>query len=467
LQKPTLHLKWKFILIVMVIMIVINATHSVIFYRADIQYVQDSVQRKITTLASMIADNTTSSLQFQSKEDASEVLRTLANEPMVDGAYLFDKDGKVLANYLAKGQDQQVPAVTEMTEQLRLRDDRISLQKPIFLDNEVIGLIYLSANLTELRERRAERIQFSIIALLVVTLISLVVAVLGEHYFIKPIVSLSNLSRRIGEQQRYDLRADKTADDEIGELVDNFNQMLTMIEHRDSELVKKTKELTDSNRELEQFAYITSHDLKSPLVTIGGYTNRLEDYVANKEYGKIKKATDRIQRAVARMGMLIEDILVFSRIGQWESEREIVNLNTSLAQIVDDMKETIEAYQAKIVIEGLPLVKASASEVRQVFQNLLENALYHACQEAGKTITVGYQRLPDEYLVFVRDQGPGIAERFHTKIFQLFQRLDANEQGSGLGLAIVHKAMNCLSGRVWVESEEGKGATFWLAFPQR
>src|SRR5690606_8256345 len=105
-------------------------------------------------------------------------------------------------------------------------------------------------------------------------------------------------------------------------------------------------------------------------------------------------------------------------------------------------------------------------EIRQMFQNLLINAIRYGCLVPGKTITVGTRQAGRESLVSVRDEGPGIPKEYHARIFQLFQRLDQTVYGTGLGLAIVSKVMKSLGGRAWVESEKGKGSTFWLAFPK-
>jgi two-component system, LuxR family, sensor kinase FixL len=133
----------------------------------------------------------------------------------------------------------------------------------------------------------------------------------------------------------------------------------------------------------------------------------------------------------------------------------------------EDLQGVLDEAKAALVVKpGLPPVTADTGEIRQVFQNLISNAIRYACRVPGKTITIGSKVLEHENLIYVQDEGPGIPREYHTKIFQLFQRLNNDKEGTGLGLAIVAKIMKNLGGRAWVESEEGKGSIFWLAFPK-
>jgi signal transduction histidine kinase len=243
--------------------------------------------------------------------------------------------------------------------------------------------------------------------------------------------------------------------------------MLEAIQSRDLALDQKSRELEYSNKELEQFAYVISHDLKSPLVTIQGFATRFMKYVAEGNREKSEDAALRVQNAAKRMGELIDDVLELSRVGRNQGQRRPVDPAQEIRKLRDDLQGVLDEAKASLIIEpGLPLVKADTGEIRQIFQNLISNAIRYACREPGKKITVGGASLEQENRIYVRDEGPGIPREYHAKIFQLFQRLSKDKDGTGLGLAIVAKIMKNLGGRVWVESEEGKGSVFWLAFPK-
>lgn len=461
----SINLKWKFLVTFVASILFLSIVESSVYYYLDIQYLKQSLNEKITIVAGMIGDNSTSSLQFNSRTDALEVLSSLNNEPMIEEAYLFTADGLLLAEYIADNGVLSVPIVDIKKSVSKQQGNNLIVNKPIVLDGEIIGSIYLSAKLTEIVRRRSTLIFLAALNITFVGLAALGVAVVSEKTFVRPILELANLSRDVALQKNYSLRAKKRSDDEIGKLVDNFNTMLGLIQARDRQVREQTKQLATSNEELEQFAYIVSHDLKSPLVTISGYASRLPKQIASGDAAQIDKCIDRIQYSVNRMGHLIDDVLSFSRVGRAGNERKLVDLNRAVADIKKDLQQTIENKQVRLEIDELPNVYANENEVRQVFQNLVENAIKYGCPEPGMRVHVGNNSTEDELQIYVQDEGPGIAPEYHKKVFQLFQRVDQEQKGSGLGLAIVAKAMNGLSARFWLESDLGKGSTFWLAFP--
>jgi signal transduction histidine kinase len=462
-------LKWKFVLVVVLILLSISIVQNLVFHLRDVQDFTNGIENRILILAHVLADNSTSAVQFRSREDALQVLGSLHNEPAVRQAYLFTADGQVLAEYLAEGEKLSVPLFdlsrkTSMTTTA----DNIVLRQPVVLDGEFIGVLYMSADLRELRTRLDARLWFGLMVLLGIVVVAIAVTLWSQKFFLQPIFDLSRLSYQIGKNKSYSLRARKTSQDEWGILVENFNGMLDAIQERDQELDRKSQELEYSNKELEQFAYVISHDLKSPLVTIQGFAGRFIKYIEEGNAEKSRDSARRVQNAAKRMGELIDDVLALSRIGRKELiDRKSIDLNMELARIKEDLQGELEKANATLTIEAnLPTVYADAGEIRQIFQNLLINSIKYGCIEPGKTITVGAVPARGENRVFVQDEGPGIPQEYHARIFQLFQRLDQAVSGTGLGLAIVSKAMKSIGGRAWVESEKGKGATFWLAFPK-
>jgi len=231
-------------------------------------------------------------------------------------------------------------------------------------------------------------------------------------------------------------------------------------------LAKRTQELERSNAELEQFAYVASHDLQEPLRMVSSYTQLL----ARRYQGKLDQdADDFIAYAVdgaTRMQRLINDLLTFSRVGKRGKPFEAVDSNRMLQDVLEDMQFAIEESAATITHDELPTVQADPGQLHQLLLNLLGNAIkFHSAQKPA--IHVGARRQDDEWLFSIRDNGIGIPEDQFERIFVIFQRLHSREEypGTGIGLAVCKRIVERHHGRIWVESELGQGSTFWFTIP--
>jgi PAS domain S-box-containing protein len=231
-------------------------------------------------------------------------------------------------------------------------------------------------------------------------------------------------------------------------------------------LAKRTSQLERSNEELERFAYVASHDLQEPLRMITGYTNLL-----SKRYsGKLDASADEfIGFAVDganRMRVLINDLLTYSRVSSQGRELVPTDCEMVLSQTLAGLRLAIQESGAKVIRDPLPTVNGDDVQLGQLFQNLIGNALkYRNGQEP--MVHVGCERREGEWLFLVRDNGIGIDERFAEKIFVIFQRLHTREKypGTGIGLAVCKRIVERHGGKIWVESEPGKGSTFYFTLP--
>jgi PAS domain S-box-containing protein len=231
-------------------------------------------------------------------------------------------------------------------------------------------------------------------------------------------------------------------------------------------LREKTEELGRSNGDLEQFAYVASHDLQEPLRMVTSYVQLL----AKRYKGKLDSDADEfIGFAVGgatRMGKLINDLLTYSRVGMQGKELEPTDCETVLNQCLKNLKMAIEEKGAVVTHDPLPMVMADRSKLEQLFQNLIENAIKFRGNEPPH-VHVSASRDGNVWTFSVRDNGMGIAPEYAERIFIIFQRLHSREEypGTGIGLAICKKIVERHGGRIWVESEVGKGATFYFTLP--
>ena len=230
--------------------------------------------------------------------------------------------------------------------------------------------------------------------------------------------------------------------------------------------LRRLEELTRRNVEMENFTYSISHDLKAPLITISGFTQLLiKDFERNdKERGR--ESIEEIRKAADGMQQLIEDLLLLARTGQIQGEPEDVDLHALLDEVRARCASHIEHERATIrVVSPLPRLHVDRLRFSQVLQNLLDNGVKFHREGLDPVLEVGAERNQGETRLYVRDNGIGIEKRYQEKIFGLFQRLDTNREGTGVGLTIARRVVEQHGGKLWVESEPGRGSTFWLSLP--
>lgn len=248
---------------------------------------------------------------------------------------------------------------------------------------------------------------------------------------------------------------------------ESLNERERLLTEKNKELSQISEQLRKSNSELETFAYAASHDLKEPLRMIGMYTTLLQRRLGTNLTEDNIEFMGYVTDGVSRMQRMLDDLLLYSRIGHGNDGEQVCNLNDVLFLVENNLKVRIAESEATIQFGDLPKIFARQTETIQLFQNLIGNAIKFRKKETKPLIEVNWVLDRDMAVFGIRDNGIGIAEEFQEKVFAIFQRLHGkgDYEGSGIGLATCQKIVENLGGEIWVRSELGVGTTFFFSIP--
>jgi signal transduction histidine kinase len=474
-----LPIRSKIILIIMVTSGAALLTASVAWITYDVVQARLQLEQTVRTISAIIADNTTASLTFKDPESATDTLDALKAEPFFVAACVYGDEG-VFATFV-KSAEEHCPASAPQ-DGSTYGDDYLGVTTPILLEGKPIGRVYIRTTLDPVNARLNLELATVGTILIATALFAFVLSSWLQRFISRPILSLARTAHAVSEKQDYSLRAVQEYDDELGMLVKSFNGMLAQIQARDqdllqakealekrvsertAELAERNTELAASNRELDDFAYIASHDLKEPLRGMHNYSNfLLEDYADKLDEEGIERLRTLV-RLSQRMEHLINSLLEYSRVGRVDLAMESVNLNEILADVVDSLQIQLTENNVTLRIpRPLPRVICDRVRVGEVFQNLITNGMKYN-DRSEKWIEIGYtDGKPPVF--YVRDNGIGISPKHQDSIFRIFKRLHSRDKyggGSGAGLTIVRKIIERHAGKIWLDSTVGEGTTFYF-----
>lgn len=323
--------------------------------------------------------------------------------------------------------------------------------------------------------------------MMVLLVLTYIIASIVQKSISNPILHLADQTKSISISQDFSVRLTPPGNDEIGSLYKQYNNLLSQLQKREiqrdqaekalknlnanlEEIVQeRTAKLEEANKGMEAFSYSVSHDLRAPLRHINGYFELLKKRNMAQLDEKGLHYMETISDAASRMGQLIDDLLEFSRAGRSEIKMSPISMDKVLKDALTLLEPEIKDRTINWNIENLPEVFADYSMIRQVWVNLIGNAIKYSKQRETATIQIGHLTESTEHVFFVRDNGAGFDMNYAQKLFGVFQRLHSTEEfeGTGIGLANVRQVINRHKGRTWAEGEIDKGATFYFTIPKK
>ena len=471
-----LSVRWKLQMISIVASISALVLAGLALIGFDLLSARDTMLQELVVLAKVVGDRSTAALIYEDETTATENLAALAARSSITSACIYNGRDEVFATYgrdpeVHKGDFPTMPPAPGA----RFDFESLRVSKAILLHGKAIGTIYVESDLQEIYVRAGHYVFVVMVVALVAVAVALYVSSKLQHTISRPIRQLVVTARAISEEKDYSVRAVKHGNDELGELVGAFNEMVSTIEKQNSKLVGAKEhlealvvDLESKNRDLEQFNYSFSHDLKTPLVSIQGFLGWLEQDVREGKTDRMFEDIRRIRDAASQMNLLLNGLRELSRISDTALELQELSFG-ELAQTALSTLErppSLEALEVSIA-PNLPPVRGARTQLVLLLQQLLSNSFKFVAERDNPVVEIGARNSGGEIVYFVHDNGIGIDPDHHESIFELFQKLDQGKEGTGVGLTIAKRVVKSHGGRIWVESDgPGQGADFCFTLPK-
>jgi signal transduction histidine kinase len=417
---------------------------------------------------------------FDDPHAAETTLSALQASPHVMFAEIYTPDGSRFAGYRRdRGESPPAPPTIPggQTQVYRFQSGEVGLVRLIAFHGKPVATVYIRSDLGAMHDRERD-FAFIVSAVLLMSLVAAMwMSSSTRRSIADPIVRLAETAQVIMNEKNYSVRAPANGErNEIAVLISSFNEMLAQIQARDAALgaardhleqqvQERTAQLNTANADLEAFSYSVSHDLRTPLRHIGAFSQILSEEYGSKMEPGAQDSLKKIQNGVKNMGRLIEALLKMAQIDRRELVCVATDLNTLLKDVLTDLQPESEGRQIDWRIGDLSSVECDPGLMKQVFANLVSNAVKYTRRREIAVIEVGQAEEEGVPVIFVRDNGAGFDERYAAKLFAVFQRLHRAEdfEGTGVGLSTVQRIIRKHGGEIWAKGEVDKGATFFFA----
>ena len=478
-------IRTKIIGIVLFVSITVISVGFIYIATRDIKNSRKEIQERLLLDATLIGDYCIVPLTFNDQKQATETLSRLKFIESVEAGYLFDENGKLFATYPDSLDTTNIP--TEINGQMSIYEDGyFHISEPVKFQGKLLGTVHVCANSAGLQTQKHKLIIVMILLVFALIILSYILASRIQRLISEPILKLAELTETISQNQDFSVHLEVPGNDEVGILYQQFNNLLAKLQRRQVQrdkaeeeirqlnvsLEKKVEERTAlleaANKEMEAFSYSVSHDLRAPLRHINGYVELLVKRNGEQLNEKGRHYLNSISEASTQMGALIDNLLQFSRTGRMEMKLAKIEMNKLVEEALTILKQDISNRNIEWKIASLPVVFADHAMIRQVWLNLIGNAIKYSSQRETAIIEIGTTMEAEEYIFFISDNGAGFSMEYVHKLFGVFQRLHANDEfeGIGIGLANVRQIIKKHDGRTWAEGEIDKGATFYFSLPK-
>ena len=489
----------KLMLIIMAISTLALIVACTVFVQYEMKEARRKMLRDIDVLADFIGYYSTAPLDFGDPEAARETLAALQAEPHIVSATIFDGQGQVFASYATKGSEPSLAhAASDHSTEFTAR--HLDVCRAITQNQEEIGALHIRSDRKEERAILVRSAEVALVVILVSSLVAFALSSLLQRVISSPIEDLLGTTKAVSEDKDYAVRAEKQGEDELGALVDGFNEMLEQIHLRDQELrshqerlehevAKRTAELTLANHELviakeeaeeasrakSTFLASVSHELRTPLSAVIGYSELMEEEAQDRGQEEFIPDLLKIRSAGRDLLTLIDQILDFSKIeaGRMEVYLETFEVSGLVEEIASTAKPLVNKNSNRLRVEcpgPIGQMKADRTKVRRSLLNLLGNAAkFTEDGEVALEVSRETENGQDWMCFRVSDTGLGMSPEQMGRIFEAFAQGDASTTrrygGTGLGLTITQRFCEMQGGTVSVESDPGRGSSFSIRLP--
>ncbi|HQQ74214.1 MAG TPA: ATP-binding protein [Pseudomonadales bacterium] len=459
------------------------ASTSFIFY--DRYAYKQNLVHEVTILARIIASHSATAVAYNDVYEARSNLESLGIDSTLVSVCIKSESGQLIAMYSrqhyqpAEDAGKPIPGVTCLADQnfiAKFDGEFLDLIQPILWEEtQKIGQLHMRVSLSELDRRFTA---FTVVMMLIVLVVSMVAIALSskvQAFISAPLLQLAQTANTINRFKDYSLRARTDREDELGQLVQAFNGMLDTIELQnrallhanetlEEEVQLRTAELRVTNRELEAFTYSVSHDLRSPLRSVDGFSAALMEDFGDKLEGLGRDYITRIRSASQRMGNLIDSLLHLSRVSRQDMITTSVDMIPMAHEIVDGLRSSDPSRHVEFICPETLIAHGDRDLLRIVLENLLGNAWKYTSKTEVPRVEFGAYDRDGEMVYCVRDNGAGFDMKYVDKLFGPFQRLhrDQEFEGLGIGLATVARIIHRHGGEIWAEGQVDNGAAFYF-----